>query len=192
MWQYASRPNNLCFVSEYQTVAIAKEASNHILQLLRSIKSTPLLVDWKPEEAQLYQSRRRLLFEFATRSCSEIVEDVLREHKPTSINTYADYQELIIALEVPRGIVSLEPLLILDALTDREKKTVSYFLSVAGAARPLTQNNKSFLTWKYLGEGIFYHCELHTSTILYLGEYPKWKVTQVPFGGEKVTTTETL
>jgi len=191
MWQYADRPNKLCFVSEYPTVSIAKEASNHLLKLLRSIQSTHTpLVDWKPEETQLHRNQRRLLFEFATINCSAIVEDVLREHKPTSINTYADYQELIIALEVPLGIVSIEPLLVLDELTDCEKKTVDYLISVVGTARSLTQNNKSFLTWKYLGEGLFYYNELHTLTVLSLLKHPKWRIAQVPFGGEEVTVTE--
>ena len=192
MWQYADRPNKLYFVASYSNHSIARETSNHLLKLLRSIQSTetpPL--DWKPKEAKIHLNHNRLLFEFATHSHGRIVEDVLREHKPTSINSYADYQELIIALEVPLGIVNVELLWLLNEPAGCEKRTAEYLIKVVGEAVPLEQDGKNFLVWNYHGEGISYHNKLYASTVLSLADHPKWSVTHVPFGGETMQIAPT-
>jgi hypothetical protein len=171
----SSHSNEYTIVAEYSSKQAARKA-------LRTVKVTIENPDenderdWSSDDACAWIKDRAVFVTVYTAGYMDSIRNALGVVNPVSEETYEDYQELLIRVEVPEETNLTEAMLVFDKV---EANIARILTEKCGEPETVKENGLTFLQWNYKGDRISDEVDQSICSggeELKLASYPRWHV----------------
>jgi len=168
----SSHSDEYTIIAKYPSKRVAKKALDEVL---KRIEEPEEHVDWPSGDVSAYVEDNKVIVTVYTAGYLDPLLDAIREAEPLSEETYRNYQELQIRVEVPEGMTLDEAMLVFD---EDEAKVANFLKATAGDPEHVTIGGKHFLQWDYAGDEIYdgeYTIWVEGAE-LDISKHPRWSV----------------
>ena len=169
----SSHSDEYTIIAKYQTVEEAKKVREAVEKVINDFDS--LDVDWTSDDAYTYCRDKEVVVTVYTAGDLDPLINSIKTIKPSSVEYYTEYQELLIRVEVPEGATLAEAMLLFDT---SEAAVARFLTENCGEPEGVKVGDKYFLQWSYAGDGIYDgdHVISAGGATLDVSEHRRWSV----------------
>ncbi|MEM4143915.1 MAG: hypothetical protein QW445_07260 [Candidatus Bathyarchaeia archaeon] len=166
----SSHSDDYTIIAKYQSKKDCQTVYKKLQRLLQHMK-TKNDCDWSPDEAYVNKDDLVITFGVYTAGYLDEVEDILGA-KASDIQTYCNYQELEIEVELPAPSLEASAL----AFSNEELKLIAWLKKHVSEPKIEKDGDCWVAKWFYAGDAIYNDYEIIADEAYPIDEWEKWKV----------------